>query len=133
VVIDHFGRPDPAHGMREPDFAALLDLVASGRAYAKISGAYRASRQAPDFPDLAPFAQALAAANCDRIVWGSDWPHTNSEHGRSRPLTEVSPPVQIDDGLMLNQLPKWVPDPAIRSKILVDNPARLYGFADVPG
>jgi predicted TIM-barrel fold metal-dependent hydrolase len=133
VVIDHFGRGNPAQGPSQPDFAALLDLVRSGAVYVKISGAYRISEKAPDFAEVTPLAQALVAANPDRIVWGSDWPHPNSDYGRGKPLTEISPPFPIDDGLLLNQLPKWVPDAALRKKILVDNPARLYGFAAVAG
>ena len=75
---------------------------------------------------MAPFAQALIQANPDRIVWGSDWPHPESS-GR-RPAQEISPAIEIDDGLLLNQLAAWAPDAAVRRKILVDNPARLYGF-----
>jgi predicted TIM-barrel fold metal-dependent hydrolase len=133
VVVDHFGRGNPAQGPRQPDFGALLDLVTSGRVYVKVSGAYRVSQKAPDFTEVTPLAQALVAANPDRIVWGTDWPHPNSDHGRGKPLTEISPPFPIDDGLLLNQLPKWVPDAAVRKKILVDNPARLYGFEAVAG
>jgi predicted TIM-barrel fold metal-dependent hydrolase len=133
VVVDHFGRGNPAQGPGQPDFAALLDLVKSGRVYVKISGAYRVSQKAPDFTEVTPLAQALVAANPDRIVWGTDWPHPNSDYGRGKPLTEISPPFPIDDELLLNQLPKWVPDAAVRKKILVDNPARLYGFEAVAG
>jgi predicted TIM-barrel fold metal-dependent hydrolase len=125
VVIDHFGRAKAALGPGQPGFGALLDLVKSGRAYVKISAAYRASEKAPDFPDAAPIAQAIVAANPDRVVWGSNWPHP----GRGRTASDIAPPYPNDDGLLLNQLPKWVPDAAIRRKILVDNPARLYGFA----
>ena len=128
VVFDHFGRADPAQGPKQEGFDALTELVKSGRAYVKISGAYRVSKQAPDFADVTPLAQALVEANPDRIVWGTDWPHPNSDHGRGKPLTEISPPFAIDDGLLLNQLTKWVPDAATRKKILVDNPSRLYGF-----
>jgi predicted TIM-barrel fold metal-dependent hydrolase len=133
VVIDHFGRGNPAQGPAQPDFVALLDLVRSGAVYVKISGAYRVSEKAPDFADVTPLAQALVAANPDRIVWGTDWPHPNSDYGRGKPLTAISPPFPIDDGLLLKQLPKWVPDAVARKKILVDNPARLYGFAAVAG
>jgi predicted TIM-barrel fold metal-dependent hydrolase len=128
VVFDHFGRADPALGTSQPGFDALTDLVKSGDAYVKISGAYRVSQKAPDYADVTPLAQALVQANPDRIVWGTDWPHPNSDHGRGKPLSEISPPFPIDDGLLLNQLVKWVPDAALRKKILVDNPARLYGF-----
>jgi predicted TIM-barrel fold metal-dependent hydrolase len=74
---------------------------------------------------MTPIAQALIAANSDRVVWGSDWPHTNPVR---RPVTEITPPVNVDDGLLLDQLVKWVPDAAIRRKILVDNPEQLYRF-----
>ena len=133
VVVDHFGRGNPGQGPGQADFVALLDLVKSGRVYVKISGAYRVSERAPDFPDVTGLAQALVAANPDRIVWGSDWPHPNSDAGRGKPLNEISSPFPIDDGLLLNQLPKWAPDAAVRKKILVDNPARLYAFEAVAG
>jgi predicted TIM-barrel fold metal-dependent hydrolase len=124
IVIDHFARAKAALGPGQPGFDALLELVRSGRAYVKISAAYRMSDKAPDFADAPPIAQALIAANPDRIVWGSNWPHP----GRGASRTAIAPPYPNDDGLLLNQLPKWAPDAAIRRKILVDNPARLYGF-----
>ena len=128
VVFDHFGGAQAAQGLRQPGFADLVELVRSGKAYVKISGAYRASTQAPDYPDVAAFAKALIAANPDRIVWGSDWPHPNSTTPEGHPVTEVTPLFQIDDGRLLNQLAEWAPDSGIRKKILVDNPVRLYGF-----
>jgi len=129
-VFDHFGGAKATQGLSQDGFGALLDLVKSGHAYVKISGSYRASEKGPDFPDVVPFAQALIAANPDRVVWGSDWPHPDSEFGRGHGLTEIAPPFPVDDGLVLNQLPKWASDPSIRRKILVDNAARLYDFAD---
>jgi predicted TIM-barrel fold metal-dependent hydrolase len=124
VVFDHFARARAALGVNQPGFDALLALVKSGRAYVKISAAYRISEQKPDYADATPIAQAIVAANPDRVVWGSNWPHP----GRGTSRTAIAPPYPSDDGMPLNQLPKWVPDPAIRRKILVDNPARLYGF-----
>jgi predicted TIM-barrel fold metal-dependent hydrolase len=126
AVFDHFGGAQAALGTGQPGFADLVELVRSGKAYVKISGAYRASKLSPDYPDAAPLAKALIAANADRIVWGTDWPHPNSSSGN--PATQVTPLFQIDDGRLLNQLPVWTSDAAIRKKILVDNPARLYGF-----
>ena len=126
VVFDHFGGAQAALGPQQPGFAELLELVRSGKAYVKISGAYRSSSLAPDYADVVPLAQALIAANPERIVWGTDWPHPNSASGRK--ATELTPLFQIDDGRLLNQLPVWAPDAATRSRILVDNPARLYGF-----
>ena len=128
VVFDHFGGAQAALGLGQPGFPDLLELVRSGKAYVKISGAYRASTRGPDYPDVVPFAKALIAANPDRIVWGSDWPHPNGTGVPGRKPTDIAPPFQIDDGRLLNQLAVWAPDPAIRKKILVDNPARLYGF-----
>jgi predicted TIM-barrel fold metal-dependent hydrolase len=126
VVFDHFGGAQAALGLEQPGFADLLEVVKSGKAYVKISGAYRASNIAPDYPDAAPLARALIAANPDRIIWGSDWPHPNSSSGK--PAMELTPLYQIDDGRLLNLLPVWAPDAAIRKKILVDNPVKLYGF-----
>jgi predicted TIM-barrel fold metal-dependent hydrolase len=128
VVFDHFGGARAELGPEQPGFADLTELVRSGKAYVKISGAYRASKLAPDYPDAAPLARALIAANSDRIVWGTDWPHPNAVTPPGKNPTDVTPLLQIDDGRLLNQLPVWAPDGAIRKKILVDNPARLYGF-----
>jgi predicted TIM-barrel fold metal-dependent hydrolase len=128
VVFDHFGGAQAALGVDQPGLSDLLELVKTGKAYVKISGAYRASKLAPDYPDAAPLARALIAANADRIVWGTDWPHPDSLTPPGRKITDVTPLFQIDDGRLLNQLPVWAPDETIRKKILVDNPARLYGF-----
>jgi predicted TIM-barrel fold metal-dependent hydrolase len=126
VVFDHFGGAKAALGPAQPGFSDLIELVQSGKAYVKISGAYRASKQAPDYPDVTPLAKALIAANTERIVWGTDWPHPNSDSGT--PISQVAPLYQIDDGRLLNQLPVWAPDAAVRKTILVDNPERLYRF-----
>jgi predicted TIM-barrel fold metal-dependent hydrolase len=128
VVVDHFGGAAAELGPQQTGFPELSELVRSGRAYVKISAAYRASKLAPDYPDMIPLAKALIAANPDRVVWGTDWPHPNPITGPGRKSTDVTPPLNIDDGRLLNQLPNWAPDPAIRKKILVDNPARLYAF-----
>jgi predicted TIM-barrel fold metal-dependent hydrolase len=126
VVFDHFGGARAELGPQQPGFAELVELVRSGQAYVKISAAYRVSRLAPDYADVVPLAQALIGANPDRVVWGTDWPHPATTPGGK--AIDVTPLMQIDDGRLLNQLPVWAPDPAIRKKILVDNPARLYAF-----
>ena len=128
VVFDHFGGARAELGPEQPGFADLTELVRSGKAYVKISGAYRASKLEPDYPDAAPLARALIAANSDRVIWGTDWPHPNAVTPPGKNPTDVTPLLQIDDGRLLNQLPVWAPDAAIRKKILVDNPARLYRF-----
>jgi predicted TIM-barrel fold metal-dependent hydrolase len=128
VVFDHFGGAEAPGGIAQPGFSDLVELVRSGRAHVKISGAYRCSTREPDYPDVAPFARALISANPDRVLWGTDWPHPNSVTPPGRKPTEVTPLFQIDDGRLMNQLAVWAPDAALRKKILVDNPARLYGF-----
>jgi predicted TIM-barrel fold metal-dependent hydrolase len=128
VVFDHFGGAQAALGADQPGFADLLEVVRSGKAYVKISAAYRSSTKAPNFEDVAPLAKALIAANADRVVWGTDWPHPNSTTPPDKKATDVTPLLQIDDGALLNQLAVWAPDAATRIRILVDNPARLYQF-----
>jgi predicted TIM-barrel fold metal-dependent hydrolase len=128
AVFDHFGGVEASLGLEQPGFSDLIELVKSGKAYVKISGAYRSSKLAPDYQDMAPYARALIAANADRIVWGTDWPHPDSVPVPGRKATDVAPFYNIDDGRLLNQLALWAPDADVRKKILVDNPARLYGF-----
>ena len=128
VVFDHFGGAQAGLGVDQPGFADLLELVKFGKAYVKISGAYRASKLGPDYADAAPLARALIAANAERIVWGTDWPHPDSVTPPGHKITDVTPLFQIDDGRLLNQLLVWAPDETVRKTILVDNPARLYGF-----
>jgi predicted TIM-barrel fold metal-dependent hydrolase len=128
VVFDHFGGAKAELGPQQPGFAELAELVRSGTVYVKISGAYRASKFAPDYPDVVPLAKALIAANPDRVVWGTDWPHPNGVVPPGRKPTDVTPLLQIDDGRLLNQLAAWAPDAEVREQILVHNPARLYGF-----
>jgi predicted TIM-barrel fold metal-dependent hydrolase len=76
---------------------------------------------------MAPLARALIAANPERILWGTDWPHPHAA-AAGTPLDEIVPFYDIDNGLALNQLLLWAPNAAIRRKILVENPARLYDF-----
>jgi len=128
VVFDHFGGAKASLGTAQAGFDTMLDLVRSGKAYVKISGAYRSSDKAPDYPDVTPLAKALIAANAERIVWGSDWPHPAGGALPGHTASDIAPLFQVDDGHLLNQLAVWAPAPAVRKKILVDNPARLYGF-----
>jgi len=128
IVFDHFGGAQAPAGIDQPGFAALLNLVRTGKAYVKISGAYRSSNAQPDYADVAPLAKALIAANPQRILWGSDWPHPDSSRVVGRKPTDIAPLLQIDDGRVLNQMAVWTPDAAQRKTILVDNPARLYGY-----
>jgi predicted TIM-barrel fold metal-dependent hydrolase len=115
AVIDHIGMIRPADGVQQPAFQTLLRLVRQGH-WVKLSGAYRLSQQPPPYRDLVPFAQELVAARPDRIVWASDWPHVFLK-GQMPNTTDL-----------MDLLADWVPDEAIRRRVLVDNPAELYGF-----
>jgi predicted TIM-barrel fold metal-dependent hydrolase len=119
VVIDHMGHVTTDLGLEHPGFQALLRLLGGGNAWVKLSGAYRTSRQpSAPFSDVVPYAQALIAAGPERCVWGSDWPH---------PMVNDRP--MPNDGDLADLVTDWAPDETQRRRILVDNPARLYGFA----
>jgi predicted TIM-barrel fold metal-dependent hydrolase len=127
IVIDHFGEPRVADGVQQPGFLAVLDLVKSGKAYVKLSNADTLSAQ-PDLSDVTPYAKALIAANPQRVVWGTAWPHPSAGAVPGRKSTDLALHRQTDDGQVINMLPVWAPDAATRKLILVDNSARLYGF-----
>jgi predicted TIM-barrel fold metal-dependent hydrolase len=117
VVIDHMGRTDARAGIDTAGFQSLLRAVGEGWCWAKLSGAHRLSVQAPDYGDARPFHEALVAANPERLVWGSDWPH---------PRVEGEMP---DAGRLFELFQAWTPDIAARERVLVSNPAALYGFS----
>lgn len=127
LVIDHFGRAQAAQGLAQPGFAELLSLVRRGKAYVKLSAPYRISEQ-PDHPAAAAIARALIDANPDRVVWGTDWPHPGGTLRTAAERDKIEPFIPVDDGRALNRLAEWVGDAARLAKILVGNPARLYGF-----
>jgi len=124
VVFDHFGGASLSSGVDQTGFSDLVDLVRAGKAYVKIS--ISGPNIGLPYAGAMPLAKALIAANAERILWGTDWPHPNAASGKKP--TEVSPLKQVDDGEVLNQLALWAPDSGTRQKILVDNPAKLYGF-----
>lgn len=114
-VIDHFGHVRAADGVESRGFEALLRLARLAHVWFKLIGPYRVSEQRPLHPDVAPLARALVAAAPDRCVWGTDWPHPNAAY-------------MPKDGDLADALGEWLPNAATRRKVLVDNPARLYGF-----
>lgn len=115
-VIDHMGRL-LASDTNGPNHRALVDLVSSCEdAWVKISGAERGSAGGPPFTDMTVIARSLVAAAPDRTLWGTDWPH---------PVLSGPMP---DDGQLVDLLAEFIPDEVTRNKVLVDNPARLYGF-----
>jgi predicted TIM-barrel fold metal-dependent hydrolase len=118
VVLDHMAGVKSDRGVASPEFRAAAGLMQSGQAYVKISG-YRSSVQGFPYDDVAALARGFIEANPDRCVWGSDWPHPSL-------FGETHMP---DDGQLFDMLGAWAPSDQLRRKILVDNPARLYGFA----
>lgn len=117
LVFDHMGYMAVEKGLKNPAFQWLLDRLAIGRAWVKLSGAYYLGQDPPpDYRDVAPFARALIAANPARCLWASNWPHPNNSK------------LMANDGALLDLLADWAPEPAVRHQILVDNPAALYGF-----
>jgi predicted TIM-barrel fold metal-dependent hydrolase len=115
VVIDHFGRIDPGLGLDQKPFQALARLAGRDNVWVKISAADRLSRQEPPYADVAPFAWRLTEIAADRLLWGSDWPHTGY----------FDPGRMPDVGRLLGAFASFVPDESIRRTILVDNPVRL--------
>lgn len=122
VVIDHMLNIDAAQGVAHPSFQSVLRLLGDGDCWVKLSGACRLSEHYPDYPDARPFHEALVRTNPDRLVWGTDWPHPQIPHDR-----------MPDDGHLMDLFAGWTPDGATRQRILVENPARLYGFDDALG
>lgn len=99
----------------------------TGKIWVKISGAYRIAQDWRD-PRIGALAKRLCAANPERIVWGSDWPHT-PRHDLRQPNGEEELPFQdIDTRALLGLVPAWLEDGPLLRHVLVDNPARLYGF-----
>ena len=118
IVFDHMGRiPQPA-GIKHPAFQIICRLIDKGRTWVKLSGAYMDTKVGPPtYADVTELARAYLKAAPERMVWGSDWPHpTEREH-------------KPNDAVLFDLLTEWAPDEALRKKLLVDNPAALYGFA----
>jgi 2-pyrone-4,6-dicarboxylate lactonase len=114
-VIDHFGLIRASEGIRSQEFTVLHRLARMKHVWVKLTGPYRISRLWPLHPDVPPFVEALLAAAPDRCVWGTDWPHTNTDY-------------VPNDGDLADLIEVWLPDPETRHRVLVDNPRRLYDF-----
>lgn len=132
VILDHFG------GLKAPaanpagtasDLALMCDLLASGKVYLKLSAPYRVASDSPGYASVAPLATALIAAAPERLLWGSDWPHTGSSAQRDGNLARIEAFRAEDAATTLALLAHWAPQPAQRDAILIHNPASLFGFA----
>lgn len=119
LVVDHVGKFLEPVPVDHPAFRTLLGLLENGRTYVKLAAPYETSKKGPPYyDDVGALAKALIKAAPERMVWASNWPQPNPPPG-SNP----------DSAVLLDILIDWAPDDATRRKILVDNPARLYGFA----
>ncbi|HEY0568164.1 MAG TPA: amidohydrolase family protein, partial [Xanthobacteraceae bacterium] len=125
VVLDAFGWL--AGGVTQPGFKTIRALMKAGVGYAKLAQPYKLSKRAPDYEDVKEVARALVEANPDRVIWGSGWPHVPSNADPAKRLKPI-PPLPVDTPHMLDLLQAWAPDASLQRRILVDNPARLFGF-----
>ena len=117
LVIDHLGRIDPAEGAAGPAFDTMRRLLDRGTTWVKLSGIYMRSHQgAPGYGDTFALGQALLRHAPERLVWGSDWPHTTEKPG------------SVDDADLVDVLLAWCGSDEALQQVLVDNPRRLYGF-----
>ena len=116
TVYGHLGYMRTDKGVAAPGFQALLRLMQSGRAWVKLTGPYRISMQPLPHADTNAYAHALIKTAPRQVIWGTDWPHV---------MVKGAMP---NDGDLCDLLGDWVPDAATRQQVLVDNPARLYGF-----
>jgi predicted TIM-barrel fold metal-dependent hydrolase len=116
IVLGHLGYMRTDKGVANPGFQALLRLMRDRRAWVKLTGPYRIAVSEMPYPDVTPYAHALVAAAPGQVIWGTDWPHP--KHDKAMP----------NDGEMCDRLLDWVPDADLRRRILVENPARLYGW-----
>lgn len=117
VLIDHMARPDPAKGRDDPSLKKLLELLKRGNFWVMLSLGEKTDPAGPPWNASRDLARILIDAAPDRCVWGSDWPH---------PISKKPPP---NDAELLELFYRYAPDAAMRKKILVDNPAQLFGFA----
>jgi predicted TIM-barrel fold metal-dependent hydrolase len=124
IVIDHMARINPSAGLGQPAFQLLLELLKNQNFWVKVTGADKLCKTGVGayfglpFVDVVPFARAVIAAAPERVIWGTDWPHSNN----------FAPGKTPNDGDLMDLLALFAPDESIRQKILVDNPAALYGF-----
>lgn len=116
IVLGHLGYMKTSLGVNNAGFQATLRLMKTGKAWVKFTGPYRISSEPLPHADTNAFAHALIAANAERVLWGSDWPHV---------MVKSAMP---NDGDLCDLLSGWIPDAATREQVLVKNPAKLYGF-----
>jgi len=112
-VIDHMGRVPGKGGVDQPGLRALLDLARLENCWIKVCGSERISM--PPYAEAVPIAHAIVTAAPDRVLWGTDFPHPNATH-------------EADEADLVDLVPRFAPESGLQRRLLVDNPARLYGF-----
>ncbi len=112
-IIDHMGRVPSAAGVGQPPLRALIELSRLENCWIKVCGSERISM--PPYAAAVPIARVLIEATPTRVLWGTDFPHPNATH-------------EADEADLVDLVPQFVPDPLAQKRLLVDNPARLYGF-----
>lgn len=117
IVLGHLGYMRTDKGLTQPGFQALMRLMQQEKCWVKLTGPYRISTEALPHADTIPYAHALLERAPQRVVWGTDWPHVM-----------VKTPMPNDADLA-DMLLEWIPDARLREQVLVENPAKLYGFA----
>ena len=115
VVIDHMAHLDCRAGIDQKPLRLMIDMMQSGNCWVKIANGDRMSHQGPPYADTVAIAQAIIDAGPDRVIWASDWPHVY-----------YLKPEMANDGELMDLLGVYAPDPAVRDRILVDNPRMLY-------
>jgi D-galactarolactone isomerase len=116
VVIDHLGRIPQPDGVRHPAFAAVRRMLDEGQTWVKVTEPYEDSKLGPPYADSSEVARAYVQAAPQRILWGTDWPHPTQRD------------TEPDDAMLVDLLADWAPDEKTRRRILVENPAELFGF-----
>jgi 2-pyrone-4,6-dicarboxylate lactonase len=112
-VIDHMGRVPAAAGVDQPALRALIELAGHENCWIKVCGSERISM--PPYAAAVPIAHALVAAAPEHVLWGTDFPHPNATH-------------EADEADLVDLVPQFAPEALAQKRLLVDNPARLYGF-----
>ena len=115
VVVDHMGRPDVKLGVEHPQFQDFIHWMEEDEdVWSKVSCPERLSVAGPPYDDVVSFQRAIVERFPDRVLWGTDWPHPNLKGHMA------------DDGLLVDQIPKFAVTDELRQKLLVDNPMHLY-------
>ena len=115
-VLDHLARIRADESLNSDNYRCLLRLLETDRCWIKLASLYRLSREPYPHLDMLPMIHDVVARRPDRVIWGSNWPH---------PICPTSMPNDAD---LADLIPLWMPDDAVRQRVLVDNPAYLYEF-----